>query len=288
MDCRPDPTGPDFFYYDITWFEFTIGAINPKALAKATGVTVSDLAGLRRAAEIIFERAAPRAIAVKTYHAYFRTLAWSERSDAEVERVLQKQLKGQQLDQAEALALGDWGLACGVELAIRHNLPFKIHTGYMSNNNYMELGRLAPGLLCPLLRKYPKARFELFHMAYPYQFELAALAKHYSNVWVDMCWAWALDPYGARDFTRRMIHSVPDNKLFLFGGDSLWPSTTVAYAAQARRGLTAALEAEVDDGLMTEKEAIALASRYMLENQKAFFDLEGKAAANRAALASGA
>ena len=109
MDCRPDPTGPDFFYYDLTWFEFTTGAIDPKALAEMTGVTVTGLANLRRAAEIIFERSAPRAIAVKTYHAYFRTLAWSERSDAEVERVLQKLLKGQQLDPAEALALGDWG-----------------------------------------------------------------------------------------------------------------------------------------------------------------------------------
>ena len=35
------------------------------------------------------------------------------------------------------------------------------------------------------------------HIAYPYSDELVALAKHYPNVYVDMCWAWSIDPYSA-------------------------------------------------------------------------------------------
>jgi hypothetical protein len=70
---------------------------------------------------------------------------------------------------------------------------------------------------------------------------------------------------------RRCIHAVPANKLFIFGGDTLWPTATVAYAHQARRWLTHTLQAEVDEGLLSEAEAIALASRYMNENQNACF-----------------
>jgi uncharacterized protein len=120
------------------------------------------------------------------------------------------------------------------------------------------------------------------HIAYPYGAEVTALAKHYANVYVDLCWAWSIDPYTAADFVRRFIHAVPINKLFVFGGDTGWPSASVAYARQARRGFTRALQAEVDAGYLTEKQAIDLATRLMQTNQRACFDLEGTRAALRA------
>jgi uncharacterized protein len=49
-----------------------------------------------------------------------------------------------------------------------------------------------PGNLCPLLARYPDARFVLMHIAYPYSDELVSIAKHYPNVWVDLCWAWSV------------------------------------------------------------------------------------------------
>ena len=136
-----------------------------------------------------------------------------------------------------------------------------------------------------IMARYPQARFVLMHIAYPYTNELVALAKHYPNVYVDMCWAWSIDPSTACDFVRRMIHAVPANKLFVFGGDSFWPNASVAYAIQARRWLTRALQAEVDDGLLTEQQAIAFATRIMRTNQEECFDLEGTCAAIRRAAA---
>jgi hypothetical protein len=82
-----------------------------------------------------------------------------------------------------------------------------------------------------------------------------------------------------------MIHAVPANKLFVFGGDSFWPNASVAYAIQARRWLTRALQAEVDDGFLTEQQAIAFATRIMRTNQEECFDLEGTRAAIRRAAA---
>ena len=90
--CPPDDSGPEFFLYDLSWFNFCTGDVDVPAVAAETGIEVSGLASLRRAMEAIFARHAPCAIAVKAQHAYARTLAWSERSDADAEAALQRVL----------------------------------------------------------------------------------------------------------------------------------------------------------------------------------------------------
>ena len=122
--CLPDHSGLDFFLYDLSWFLLCRGDVEPRPLYDETGVEVSDLASLRRAMETIFERHAPCAIAVKSQHAYARTLQWSERSDGEAAAALDAVLRlpSEQVDRATWLCLGDWCWARGVELAIEHRL----------------------------------------------------------------------------------------------------------------------------------------------------------------------
>ena len=143
----------------------------------------------------------------------------------------------------------------------------------------MQTSRIHPGHLSDLLIRYPDTRFVLMHAAYPFSNELVALAKHFPNVYADLCWAWSIDPYAAVDFVRRFIHAVPSNKLFAFGGDTFWPGTVVGFAAQARTWLARALQAEIDDGFLNEDEAIALANRFMRENQYDCFRVDEKRAA---------
>ena len=275
--CLPDHSGLDFFLYDLSWERFCSGDVDVRAIADETGIEVIDLASLRRAMESIFARHAPCAIAVKSQHAYRRTLDWSERSAAAAAAALEGVLRRPPADVGVSTnpCLGDWCWARGVELAIEHNLPFKIHTGYYAGNDRMPVRRIPAGNMCALLARYPDARFVLMHIAYPYSGELAALAKHYRNIWVDLCWAWSIDPYSARDFVRRFIHTVPINKLFAFGGDTGWPTSALAYAIQARRGIRRALEAEIAAGDLTERQAMGIATSIMRTNQYACFDLEG-------------
>lgn len=275
--CAPDTSGPDFFLYDLSWATFCNGQVDPSAIHAETDVDVKDLASLRYAMAAIFAKHAPCAIAVKSQHAYNRTLQWTERSDAEAAAALDAVLTrpADAVNEATRLCLGDWCWARGVEHAIEHNLPFKIHTGYYAGNDRMPVSRIPAGNMCALFARYLDAKFVLMHIAYPYNDELVALAKHYSNVWVDFCWAWSIDPYSSRDFLRRCIHAVPSNKLFAFGGDTGWPTGAMAYALQARTEIRRALEAEIADGYLTEKQAMAFATRIMNTNQYACFDISG-------------
>ncbi|GIX06579.1 MAG: hypothetical protein KatS3mg115_0982 [Candidatus Poribacteria bacterium] len=286
--CLPDRSGPDFFFYDISWANFSNGYVHPKALFEETGVVVNDIASLRRALEALFEKYAPVAIAVKSQHAYNRTLAWRERSDAEADRALQTilTLPEEQVPLATRLCLGDWAWAEGVRLSAEYGLPFKIHTGYYAGNDRMPTERIPAGHLCPLLAKYPQARFVLMHIAYPYQGELVAIAKHYRNVWIDFCWAWSIDPFSSEDALRRCLHAVPINKVLGFGGDTFWPTASVGYAEQARAGVRRALEAEIRDGHLTERQAIAVATQVLYQNAAELFPLEETRAAIARALAA--
>ncbi|MBW3625860.1 MAG: amidohydrolase, partial [Armatimonadetes bacterium] len=278
--CLPEPAHPEFFLYDINWQGFCCGNLHPNDLPRETGIAATDLKSLKHAQEAIFDRYGRAAIAVKAQHAYSRTLDWRERTDdeaAEALAIIQKE--GDSAPEAARLCLGDWSWARGVELAIEHDLPFKIHTGYYAGNWSMPVDRIRSGHLHRLLRRYPKARFVLMHIAYPYSEELIAMAKHYPNVWVDLCWAWSINPRSAAEFVRRFLHAVPVNKLFGFGGDTPWPTSALAYAHQARQGLTRALQGEVEDGFLTEREAMGVATRLMHENAYACFDMEGTRAA---------
>jgi predicted TIM-barrel fold metal-dependent hydrolase len=274
--CPPDASGPDYFLYDLSWVGFVQGEVDAEAIHAEVGVAVEGIDDLRRAIEALFAKHGPLAIAVKSQHAYERTLLWQPRDDADAERALLRLLGGEELSEGERLCLGDWCMARGVEQAIAHNLPFKIHTGFYAGAGWMQTERIRPGHLCALLMHYRDARFVLMHNGYPYGDELIALVKHYPNAYMDMCWAWSIDPYSACDALRKAIHAAPDNKVFAFGGDTGWPSSAVAYASQARTWLTRALQAEVDDGLLSEREAIAYATRLMRQNQLDCFDITGR------------
>ncbi|MFT5089451.1 MAG: hypothetical protein ACI906_002080 [Candidatus Latescibacterota bacterium] len=273
--CLPDEADRDFFLYDLSWAGFCNGQIDATALSAETEIEVNSLNSLRQAMRGLFERYGQSAIAVKAQHAYNRTLSWQERTDSDAEKVLQKTLAGTELTTDDHLLLGDWCWARGVELAIEYNLPFKIHTGYYAGNDRMPVDRIKSGQLCPLLARYLDCRFVLMHIAYPYSGEVLALAKHYRNVWVDLCWAWSIDPFSSADFVRRFIHTAPVNKLFAFGGDTGWPTSSTAYSIQARRWLNRALQAEVNDGLLSETQAIGVAERLMISNQQNCFDIQG-------------
>ena len=81
--CFTDEAGPDFFFYDLSWFGFCSGTPDLAMVAQETGVEVGDLNTLDQGMTGLFERFAGTAIAIKAQHAYERTLRWQPRPAAE-------------------------------------------------------------------------------------------------------------------------------------------------------------------------------------------------------------
>ncbi|MCX6014534.1 MAG: amidohydrolase family protein [Chloroflexales bacterium] len=268
----PAGAGDERVYrYDINVCNMVNGTIDFTELATDVGFAITNLADYARAIQHVITHNAPQACAIKTQHAYNRTLAWQLPDAAAVVVVFDKKIRGAQLGELEACMIGDWALDQIATQAAIHHLPIKIHTGHFAGNRTMPIDWVRPGQLSQLIKQHPDTTFVLMHIGYPYQHELLSMAKHYANVYVDLCWAWGINPRASSEFVRQWIHSVPINKLFGFGGDAFLPTQTVGFAAQTRQWLTRTLNAEVAEGYLSEAAAIRIAQQLLFDNQHRLF-----------------
>lgn len=153
-ETQPDVGEEGYVFYDLSIRDFATGGIALPSLEQATGREIKDLATLEGAMEALFGQRGSTAIAVKTQHAYDRSLTWSHREDPDAEVALLNVRKGNANAQ-DKLCLGDWCLDKAIGIATRHHLPVKIHTGYLARNGYMQLDETRVALLCPLLARHP-------------------------------------------------------------------------------------------------------------------------------------
>ena len=124
------------------------------------------------------------------------------------------------------------------------------------------------------LLEYGKAKFDLFHGGYPFMGEALALAKNFGCVWLDLCWLYIISPTAAARMLHEAIETLPSNKIFAFGGDFIIPEGAYGHSVMARRVVSRVLTEKVEDGYLTEDEAVALARRILRENAAEFFRLK--------------
>ncbi len=113
-------------------------------------------------------------------------------------------------------------------------------------------------------------------MAYPYQHEMVAVAKHYSNAYIDLAWNWILDHVATKNFLKQYLTNAPINKLFAFGGDFVPVELTVGHAHVARVGIAQVLTKLVNEGYYTIEDAIDVAWKIMYKNAKEFYNIDEK------------
>jgi len=153
-------------------------------------------------------------------------------------------LSGKQLQ-----PLQDYLIHQVVRRAIDEDLGIQIHTGYVAGL-YNDLRNINPLELVPLLKRYPSARFDLFHAGWPYQEILGAIGKHYPNVWLNLCWAWSVSPTGTARTLDTWLDYVPHCKICAFGSDTFTPIALHGFAIQAREGIARVLQEKIDRGEM--------------------------------------
>jgi predicted TIM-barrel fold metal-dependent hydrolase len=249
-----------------------------KPYVEPTGIKVKTLADWHSVCDWWFDKYAQYAVAAKSQNAYSRDINYDRIDADKVESLFKKKLDHQTLTPAEQKAIEDHLFWYAVEKATQHNLPVKLHTGYYFGVNRMPLSQLMnnPGSASLLCQKSLKTRFVFMHICYPYYEPMIALAKQFANAYIDMCWAWIINPVGAKDFLKKFLVTAPANKILTFGGDYTPVEPVLGHATIARRGIALALSELVEEGWLDIDDALRLTDTIMHENARKIFDLDGK------------
>ena len=264
---------PDLLYQDIDamgMIKMNFERLNENIVPKITG--------LNDWLEVInwwFDKYSDNAVGVKIGIAYFRRLDFNKTTVETANPLFSKKVEGKKLSEAEEKILQDYLFWYIVELANKNNLPIKFHTGFQAMNNFMNLENVMfnPIDCANLCRLSPDTRFIFFHISYPYYEPMIALAKHYSNAIIDMCWSWTINPIASIDFLKKYIMTSPINKLMVFGGDDLYVENLIGHAKMARKGISIALSELIQNKWITEKDAIEIAERIMWKNIEDIYEI---------------
>lgn len=264
---------PDFLRQDLDITDL----VSPYGIAlvqKELGVQARELGEWLAVIDDVFDRLAADAVAIKCKLGYFRRLSFSACDRSRAERLF-RAFTAWHVPPGEPASgeIEDFLVRYCVERAGQRGLPVKFHTGYHAGTSTLNLAHIQSNQadLSTLIADFPHVDFVLFHIGWPYQHDVLALAKSFPNVYVDMCWAWILDPMGSRRFLKEFIGVAPWHKVFTFGGDYITVEPVVGHCRIARNGIAGALQDLVDEGWLDEPEALALVDPLLRGNAKSLF-----------------
>jgi len=254
-----------------------------EALSHLTGVSVhslDDLVEAMNAGITYFQERVP-VVGLKIGMAYRRDLHVGHPTRHEAEMALNRILsRGERYDgmqqysgvvgAAEGRKLADYMLHQYLQRAEADNLPVQIHTGYLAGNWGALEGTKAIQLL-PLIETYRRVRFDLFHASWPWTSEMGAIGKEYPNVWLDMCWAWTMNPTQCLRALDEWLDAVPYTKIFAYGADTMLPWCNLGYSLQAKMGVATVLERKMARGDIDLPLAKEIADAILLGNGETFF-----------------
>jgi predicted TIM-barrel fold metal-dependent hydrolase len=281
VNCLSAPFGesdmPTLLMQDISIVGMFAGP-NLKGFGKPTGIDVKSLGDWHRVIDWWFDKYGKYAVAVKSQHAYSRDIDYEQVPAEKAEPIFKKRLAGETLTGSEPKMLEDHLFWYAVGKATELCLPVKLHTGYYAGQNRMPLGRLIHNAssACDLCRRSPETRFVFMHICYPYYEELIAVAKQYANAYVDMCWSWIINPVAAQDFLAKYLVTAPANKILTFGGDYIPVEPVLGHAIVARRGIARTLSTLVENGWLSQSDAMDLIDPIMHTNARTIFNLSEK------------
>ena len=255
-------------------------------LEKATDVAISSLSDLKQALEKNFQQSLKAGmVTVKTALAYERELLFHEVEEADAARDFDRMISGveklpdgfRRRTQRPFRKLEDYMFHQVLRLADANGVAFQIHTGLTAaNGNFVANSN--PTLLTNLFFLYPRLKFDLFHVSYPYQGELSVLAKLFPNVYADFCWMHIVAPGAARRTLHDFLETIPANKIFGFGGDYRYPELSYAHLQMALRNIAQVLAEKTQSGFCTEDEAAELGRMLLHDNPAKLFSPHQKSA----------
>lgn len=275
---------PSFFrpVYRLDAFVFPHLVSDIEAVERQLNVSILSLRDWLQACETTLDMACANGmVALKCALAYERTLLFERAGYAQAESCFDTILERRHFpDWTTAPAatdkpFQDYVMHFVLGLANQRQLPFQFHTGLQEGNgNYILNSN--PALLSNLFLEYPRVRFDLFHMGFPFQDVVPALAKNFPNVFIDMCWAHIISPSTSEHALEEWLDTVPYNKISAFGGDYRIVDAVYGHQVLARLDVSRALSRKVGAGCFDLETAKVIAKRLLLENPIEIFRLDSE------------
>jgi len=243
-----------------------------EGLEKYLNTSIDGLKSLKKALADLTEEYCERgSVGIKLAHAYGRTL-WSEDVAEDVAgNILAKALGGGTLSASEIKQLQDHIIFYLAGLAGDMGIVFQIHTGVQGT--WGNIPDSNPLHLIPLIRANRSTRFDLFHAGYPYSREIGMLAKHWPNVWLNMCWMYVITMEGSRQSLNEWIDLVPGDRILGFGSDVGFPEFIYAHLVMARSCIADILAQKVERDFLSKRVAIDLLHKMLKENAIGLYGL---------------
>jgi predicted TIM-barrel fold metal-dependent hydrolase len=165
--------------------------------------------------------------------------------------------------------LRDYVVDQTIAFAASQDLVIAVHTGYWG-----DFRTLDPLHIIPILQRHPKARFDVYHLGYPWVREALMLGKGFPNVWLNLCWTHIISQRFVVAALDEAIDLIPMNKILAFGGDYAVPVEKVyGHLVMAREDIARVLARRIMEGQMTESQALELARKWFWDNPRELYRL---------------
>ena len=263
-----------FFVYDKYCSFF--GYNKMKARLNNYGIEFSTLPQLESLIDSVFAMDVKKGIqGAKFGVAYYRTLKFDEVTRETANAVFEKMKDHPDhlFPFEDAKPLQDFIFFKLLSLCEKNKLPVQIHTGLQTGSGN-EITNANPAGLAKAFFEFPGVRFCLLHASYPYGGELATLAKNFPNVYIDLAWSALISPSYTRRYLQEFIETVPTNKIMAFGGDSQTVEGTYGASILARETVTATLVKMIQEGYLSESEALEVSGKILRENAIKIYNLK--------------
>lgn len=232
---------------------------------------VSTLENLSSAIEILVHKVSKSGVVgLKDHAAYTRGLAFGppDRSAAESEF---NRLMAGELFEKGARRLSDYLFHHIVRLSIDLGIPMVIHTGHLVGGTDPKANVRH---FASVLEAYPKAKFDLYHLNYPWFEDMLAVLKRFPNTWANCCWTHITDPDATVRFLQSALGAIPANRIFGFGGDFFTlPEPVLAHLAIARQNIGEVLGEAVRKRWCSRNTANDIARLWLYENPRTFYGI---------------
>jgi len=157
-----------------------------------------------------------------------------------------------------------------LKLCAREALPVAVHSGMWD-----DFRRSEPTQMIPTFQRHPETNFDLYHGGMPWMRQTGIIGKNFPNVWLDLCWSHVISPKMTRSALNEWVDLVPMNKIIGFGGDyGVQVEKVYGALTMARENISAVLSSRVEEGLMSEEEAVGVAHKWLYDNPKAVYGLK--------------